>query len=359
MRVQCSTCLELLTPGDDLTCTPCGHVFHLACVVQWFENKKNCPQCRHTANERTLRKIYLAETDGETKEDADTLQNKLDNVQFQVRLKDTEMSKLSDRNKELEGLLKGQKDEIKKLDTDKKHYKSQTESLKQHVKMLNEERRKYDEAMKETQELRLKLDKMKSVELAIKGQEGDLNQFLHERGAFDRKTQDIATLVVCLKKKLAEVKKERSAYESKMRESISKHEGEKRKVRDLQVQLAESESGNKILEKDLWRCQEDLRSVTEKLENGGGADLTTTNISTNDTMPLPMSSPLKDLSPSPPPLSQSSYKLPSYKLVGSVKRALSPEQDDEERSPFMPIMNHKSKRLATDQGPARCVKMYL
>ena len=34
MRVQCSTCLELLTPGDDLTCTPCGHVFHLACVVQ-------------------------------------------------------------------------------------------------------------------------------------------------------------------------------------------------------------------------------------------------------------------------------------------------------------------------------------
>ena len=44
MRVQCSTCLELLAPGDDLTCTPCGHVFHMACVLQWFESKKNCPQ---------------------------------------------------------------------------------------------------------------------------------------------------------------------------------------------------------------------------------------------------------------------------------------------------------------------------
>ena len=44
MRVQCSTCLELLAPGDDLTCTPCGHVFHMACVIQWFETKKNCPQ---------------------------------------------------------------------------------------------------------------------------------------------------------------------------------------------------------------------------------------------------------------------------------------------------------------------------
>ena len=44
--MQCSTCLELLTPSDDLTCTPCGHVFHMACVIQWFENKKNCPQVR-------------------------------------------------------------------------------------------------------------------------------------------------------------------------------------------------------------------------------------------------------------------------------------------------------------------------
>ena len=120
MRVQCSTCLELLTPEDDLTCTPCGHVFHLACVIQWFENKKgtcsnienmsllmqlkfgsdlcttnrhdvdvcfrqNCPQCRHTANERTLRKIFLADTEDQSGGvDAGTLQAQLDSAQFQV-----------------------------------------------------------------------------------------------------------------------------------------------------------------------------------------------------------------------------------------------------------------------------------
>ena len=97
MRVQCSTCLELLTPDDDLTCTPCGHVFHLACVVQWFETKKNCPQCRHSANERTLRKIYLAEIGGESTLDPNDLQNQLDNAQFQLRLKEAEKSKVLDK----------------------------------------------------------------------------------------------------------------------------------------------------------------------------------------------------------------------------------------------------------------------
>ena len=75
VQVQCSICLELLTITleDDLTSTPCGHVFHFACVFQKFETKKNCPQCRHSANERTPRKIYLSETNGETQLDPNDL----------------------------------------------------------------------------------------------------------------------------------------------------------------------------------------------------------------------------------------------------------------------------------------------
>jgi len=59
----------------------------------------------------------------------------------------------------------------------------------------------------------------------------------------------------------------------------------------------------------------------------------------------PMSNSVSDLptdSPSPPPLSQDN-KLPSFKLACSVKRSLSPDDD---RSPFLPMMNHSSKRLA-------------
>ena len=50
------------------------------------ENKKNCPQCRALARHNTLRKIYLAETYSNGKEDANALSNLLDNAKFQLRL---------------------------------------------------------------------------------------------------------------------------------------------------------------------------------------------------------------------------------------------------------------------------------
>ena len=232
MRVQCSTCLELLTPGDDLTSTPCGHVFHMACVVQWFETKKNCPQCRHTANERTLRKIFLAETDGEAVADADSLQNQLESAQFQLRCKETERSRIAGRNKELEELLKNQKEEIKDLERKRLKLKDSVDSLKNQNRVLQEEKYKYEEARKAAEDLRLKLENFKSVEIAIRGQEGELNKFLHERGAFDSKTRDLATLVVMLKQKMVDVKKERTAAENKVKEASRENGIDKRKVRE-------------------------------------------------------------------------------------------------------------------------------
>ena len=164
------------------------------------------------------------------------------------------------------------------------------------INLLQEERFKYEDALKEAQDLKLKLEKMKAVELAVKGCEGDLNQMLHERGSFDRKTKDIATLVIVLKKKLAEVKKERSIYEGRLRETVGKHEMEKRRVKEQENKLAEALTNNKVLEKDLWRCQEDLRNMTERLESG---DIST-KISPSADITQPLSSPLKSMSPSPP-----------------------------------------------------------
>ena len=100
-------------PGDDLTSTPCGHVFHLHCVIQWFESKKNCPQCRHAANEKTLRKIYLSEMDGEPTLNSDQLENQLESVQLQLRCTKGEQSKLVEKNQQLDKQNKALKEEIK------------------------------------------------------------------------------------------------------------------------------------------------------------------------------------------------------------------------------------------------------
>jgi len=59
MRLQCSTCLDQISPEEDLSSTPCGHVFHLVCILRWLKHKKNCPQCRSAVEEGSLRKIFL------------------------------------------------------------------------------------------------------------------------------------------------------------------------------------------------------------------------------------------------------------------------------------------------------------
>ena len=52
-----------------------------------------------------------------------------------------------------------------------------------------------------------KLRKYQSVEIALRGLNEERNQFLQERGTFDKKTEDISLLVIVLMKRLAEVSK--------------------------------------------------------------------------------------------------------------------------------------------------------
>ena len=181
MKVQCSTCLELLIPGDDLTSTPCGHVFHLACVLQWLETKQNCPQCRQPAKEWKLRKIFLAEPDG-GQEDPKALRNELENVQFQLRLKETEKSKLYKRNKELEDSLRQLKDELKKLKLDtsvsvQNKLENMLKNVHYQLRLKETEKTKVSERNKKLEDLsrkqedeikKLKLDTSASVRVQIK-----------------------------------------------------------------------------------------------------------------------------------------------------------------------------------------------
>ena len=127
----------------------------------------------------------------------------------------------------------------------------------------------------------------------------------------------------------------------------------KRKLQDLEVQLAQAQCNTKQLEEDLWRSQEDVRILKERQQNDR---LSPGSCSADDTQPLmtdSMMSPSPPLSQpsSPPP--KSGYRLPSYKLVGSTKRSLSPESDDEHSPLMMPVLNHTSKRLATNKSLSR------
>ena len=48
---ECTICLEGLQIGDDpsfraISVTPCGHMFHHACLKRWIGMTPTCPKCR-------------------------------------------------------------------------------------------------------------------------------------------------------------------------------------------------------------------------------------------------------------------------------------------------------------------------
>ncbi|KAF8013732.1 hypothetical protein BT93_I1564 [Corymbia citriodora subsp. variegata] len=46
VKQECCICLESFLEGDRLTCLPCEHKFHSACLVPWVQTCGDCPYCR-------------------------------------------------------------------------------------------------------------------------------------------------------------------------------------------------------------------------------------------------------------------------------------------------------------------------
>ena len=167
------------------------------------------------------------------------LQGELDSAKLQLRLKETERAKLAARNNELEAQGSKQKEELKKMEVTGKKLREQYDGLRSQKMLLQGERARAEELEQELRQVRNRLETFKGVEVALRAQEGDLNQFLHERGAFDMRTKDLANLVIMMKQKLAAVKVERSKLEAQLKTVESQHASEKSKVQALETKMVD------------------------------------------------------------------------------------------------------------------------
>ena len=68
-KIDCCICLVSLVDdgsgtqrsgGDDVAALPCGHLFHLPCILQHLEHKSACPLCREQVSTTGDRFVKLA-----------------------------------------------------------------------------------------------------------------------------------------------------------------------------------------------------------------------------------------------------------------------------------------------------------
>jgi len=264
MRANCSTCYELLTSNEDLVCLPCGHVFHTHCTAQWFLSKKNCPQCRAPANERTSRKIFFSEADDlDISKSPEDLQQQIDSLQLQVRISKCDLDNLKKDNKALAETTEKLKDEMKVADKSKKAAEAKTRDYKQQIKIWLDEREQYCKMQIEYETVKQKLAKYSLVEKSLEGSIGDVNAILHERGCYSNDSRDLATLVVELKKKLAETRRSKALLDRQVQDAAGKRNDERKKITSLSVQVSDLKSIREKAEVEI----NFLRSSNEELED--------------------------------------------------------------------------------------------
>ncbi|NXX18065.1 TRAIP ligase, partial [Podargus strigoides] len=78
ISAHCTICSDFFDNERDVAAVPCGHIFHRACLVQWFDTapSRTCPQCRIQVGRRhIINKLFFdVALEEQTGPDAETLQ---------------------------------------------------------------------------------------------------------------------------------------------------------------------------------------------------------------------------------------------------------------------------------------------
>ncbi|XP_001599984.1 E3 ubiquitin-protein ligase TRAIP [Nasonia vitripennis] len=268
MNVLCAICQDLLESSHDIFVTPCGHVFHFPCLVQWLEKSQSCPQCRQTTRKDRITRVYFTSSNADViKEDSCTLQQKVDSLSFQVELKKKELSNCREENVTLKRQNSGLREEVKKNESIINDKNAVIRAMKEQNQYYQAKFDDYNKIKSEKIELQKKVDLYENIKVLLLGTVAEVEQLL-------KKSTDQATLVTYV----AIMKKELEATLDKRRELRSTV---KRLQHELQTSKMKRDSYNnncakrvEQLEEELVMCRsekEELQRRLKESKNGNGA----------------------------------------------------------------------------------------
>lgn len=201
MNISCIICSDILSQTSEIYTTNCGHLFHYACLIQWIERSCTCPQCRCKVTEKTIHRIYfnVANAEGIT-DDVVTLQHKMDNLDFQIKLKDKDIQIGKDKNKKLKDQNFSLRNEVKELENKQSVSESVMHALKEQVAYFKLKAKESNRLNDEVVRLKEKVKDLEHVQLVITGSKEQVNDMLRH----NKDPHSLSLLVHTLKKELTE-----------------------------------------------------------------------------------------------------------------------------------------------------------
>lgn len=256
MRGCCIICTDIFISDSDISVTECGHAFHSACVYQWLERSKTCPQCRQKSTGKKLIKLFLNQLDNTLTEiEPDQLQHEIESLKFKVTLKNQELKTAEADKSKYEEQAKSLREEVLRLEKKVTAKDETVMMLKMQVKCYGDATKQLERSRAEFERVRAQLKHFSRVESIVKQTSTEVESMLSEYPIdSERAARDMATYCLILKKELTVSSTERRQL------SADRHR--------LRVQLSESRLECQQLQtraSQLQPLEEQLASV--ELEN--------------------------------------------------------------------------------------------
>ncbi|XP_030314361.1 E3 ubiquitin-protein ligase TRAIP isoform X2 [Calypte anna] len=225
IRAYCTICSDFFDNERDVAAVPCGHTFHRACLIQWFDTapSRTCPQCRIQVSKRhIINKLFFdVAPEEQTAPDAEALQNELDQVKAQLSMKEKE-------KRECQAIVDGLRDTldvrnatIESLQKVLGETEMLCSSLKKQMKFLEQQNEDNRSSKEEAHRLRNKLKSMERIELLLQSQRPEVEEMIREMGVGQAAVEQLAIYCVSLKKEYENLKDARK-ISNEMTEKLKK-----------------------------------------------------------------------------------------------------------------------------------------
>lgn len=154
---------------------------------------KTCPQCRHKTNQQSIHRVYftLANTD-HIEDDVGTLQSKIDNLNFQISLKDKDIKDYKEKYKIYQIQNACLRLEVSGVEDRLKSHESTVHGLRDRVTFYKSKATECERLADENQILKTKIRNMETVQTAVNGTREEANE------AFRNESNRENLLIMCM-----------------------------------------------------------------------------------------------------------------------------------------------------------------
>ncbi|XP_052893378.1 E3 ubiquitin-protein ligase TRAIP [Anopheles moucheti] len=241
MNLVCPICSDLFVPSAEVNITPCGHMFHHLCLLQWLERSKTCPQCRDRCIATRLIKVYFnVTTNLDTTEDNAALLDKLDNLTLKVREQEKQLKSFETSSAEHKNEQKKMRKTLLGLEEEVRSKNSAMFALRHEMDMMRGDRKTLTKVQEELESVRTKLQLYMLVKQALDDTVQEVEQMLSNNTS----REAAITLAVALKREL-------QAQEIKRKKQSDR-------ITHLQNDLIEYRRKIKTLEDTLSTCESEI-----------------------------------------------------------------------------------------------------